>query len=91
MSKCNKCGKCCREFSIPRITFYQMGQLLKTYPFLHYSGDFIYIGTTPIPRFTCERLKKVNGSYKCASYNERPPFCKKFPEGNEERPEGCPL
>lgn len=91
---CCKCGRCCVDFSVPKVGFYQMYSFLREYPYIYYSG-MQRAGSLLVPVFRCENLiEKVGGVAAvavCRDYINRPPFCKEFPRGKQSRPQGCGL
>jgi len=89
--ECNRCGCCCVEFSVPRITIYNYNIFLKKYPFL---GVVRWGGTEKlmVPVFVCDRLVQgENDTRICSDYLNRPDFCSCFPEKGQPRPATCSI
>lgn len=92
MNKCTHCGVCCQNFSIPKVSVYNTQQALARYPFLtHKNGHIRKVGKVWVPIFNCTRLKWKDGKSYCSDYENRPDFCKKFPEDDQPRPEKCTM
>lgn len=86
---CNKCGMCCKRFSVPRVTIYNYHEFLKIYPFLTVS-DWGGTDKCMVPIFDCSRLVQgENGTFVCSDYENRPTFCKAFPERDQKVPSIC--
>lgn len=86
---CSRCGKCCREFSVPGVTYYNYRKFLKKYPFLVHVGPRWGIDAKMVPSFDCTHLLEDGDRFKCADYANRPNFCREFPEILSFRPENC--
>lgn len=89
-NRCKKCGQCCRGFRIPGFRSEDWLQVKALYPFLRKRYTATPWGIQVV--WDCTRLvSDGNGCMICSDYNNRPQFCKAFPETNKKQPtpEGC--
>jgi Fe-S-cluster containining protein len=88
---CGRCGKCCREISIPGIDYYNMRSFLENHPFLVHVGPRWGPNGQMVPMFNCFRLVKQGNVLSCLEYDLRPDFCREFPEVGQPVPSTCSI
>jgi len=88
---CTMCGACCRRFSVPSITIYNYRPFMRKHPFL-VQVDWGGTDDCIVPIFDCKRLQEVvGGKFICTEYENRPAFCRNFPQPGQYRPAKCSM